>query len=183
MNKLKLCVIVVAALLSASPVHSKPIPPFSHEAEAIVRITCKQQLGIAVGTAFHIGGGKYATAFHVINECLSSYASVIYDAKFDYAVFSGPVLPKSIAVDCSGFKSGQEYLGIGYAHGTFGLWFIPVIASKFSQEGYQSFVGDFQPGMSGGPVLGEDGKARGVVNMRWPARSQELRDTHICKGK
>lgn len=169
--------VVLAASLVGSSTPAFPATPYRHADEAIVRVECG-----GVGTAFHIGKGLYVTAAHVVAGCKDQPGIVIYDEAKDVAVIRGAVIKARIKYSCSRFNPGEEYLAIGFAHGFPFKTFIPVIASKFIQKGYQSFIGEMIPGMSGGPILDEYGRAHGIVNMRWPGRSQELADTVVCKG-
>lgn len=163
------------SLTSATPVIAKE--SYSYTPNAVVRIGC----AFASGTAFHIGDGKYVTAFHVVKNCLDTFPGAVIDKEKDFATFHGAVLPEKISFSCSSYRVGDMYVAVGYAEGGFYQAREPAVAVDYKIDGYQAFIGSFVPGMSGGPVLNKDGKAVGIVNMRWPARSLSLDDTYLCK--
>lgn len=175
MNKAVCALLACVSLSSATPVVAKE--PYQFLSNAVVRVGCN----FGAGTAFHIGEGRYVTAYHVIKNCLKDFPGAVIDEKHDFATFHGPVLPEKIPVACTNYRVGDMYVGVGYAEGGYYQAREPVVAVDYKLDGYQAFIGQFIPGMSGGPVLNKDGKAVGIVNMRWPARSLNLDDTHICK--
>lgn len=153
---------------------------------AIVPVKC----GNAVGTAFHIGGGRWLTAAHVVSngDCVfidGPVKLILRDDSNDIAELLGPAIPARLVVDCKPFKRDRHYLSIGYAYGI-GRLNLPLIYSAFGKDpenGNGMFVGpDMHPGMSGGPLLSEEYKAAGVNSQRWPSRTRALADTHVCKG-
>lgn len=164
----------------AQPALAKPVIPWG----AINIIQC----GNAVGTAFHIGDGRYITAAHVVShgDCAIGgfpVRLVHQDGKLDTAELIGAVAPEKFEIDCSGFRPNQHYLAIGYAGGVVRLD-LPLIYSAFGRdpEGTNGmFVGpDSQPGMSGGPLINEDYQVSGIVQQRWPSRARALADTYLC---
>lgn len=173
---------ILASLLLVGASAGQTVEPLKTDLRAIVRVSC----GRVMGTAWKINEDTYVTADHVISEGGCSVggepiSDVRVDPDKDFATFIGPKTPYRVKYSCGGFNAKEEYLAVGYAFGFFHKTFQPWIASVFKQGGYQSFIGESIPGMSGGPVLNEWGKAVGIVNMRWPARSRELKDTFICK--
>lgn len=175
MNKLLYVLVASLGLTSATPVVAKEA--YQYASNAVVRISCN----FGAGTGFHIGEGRYVTAYHVVKNCLGSYPGAVIDEKKDFALFHGPVLPEKISFTCSGYRVNDMYVAVGYPEGGFYQAREPAVAVDYRIEGYQAFIGQFIPGMSGGPVLNKDGKAVGIVNMRWPARSLNLDDTSLCK--
>lgn len=169
-----------ALLLSGST----PVEPIDVNFGAIVRVDC----GASTGTAWKVSEDKYVTAYHVIDSGVCRVDGVeISDMKpssrLDFATFTGPKSPHKIKYSCRGFTSRFEYLAVGYAFGNYFQTYQPWIASTMKQYGFRMFLGESIPGMSGGPVLDKSGRAYGIVNMRWPARSRELKDTPLCKDK
>lgn len=156
--------------------------------QALVVVQCAK----AVGSAFHIGNGRYVTADHVLANGGGSCAingepiRVLHESpKDDIAEITGPVLPVRFQIDCSPFKPGKHYLAAGYAGGRY-LFRLPLIYSAFGADpdnGNGRFVGpDVVPGMSGGSLINEDHRVSGVVLQRWPARARELSGTFLCGG-
>jgi hypothetical protein len=143
-------------------------------------LVASPECGTAMGTAFHLGEGRYFTALHVVYECVPSASVVQYNSALDYAILVGPVIDKQLTVSCKPFIPGEFYLAVGYGYGYPEAMRQPWIASPFNSGPYHSFVGEAIPGMSGGPVLDEEGRVHGVVNMRWPARSLPLKATPLC---
>lgn len=152
---------------------------------AIVSLSC----ALGRGTAFHIGNGRYVTAWHVLRisggGCKIDGEPVRVlreDAGKDVAEIVGPVRSTRIAIDCAPLKPGRHYLGVGYA-GVSRLH-LPLIYSLFGDDpenGNAQFVGpDTIPGMSGGPLLGKDLNASGVVLQRHPSRARALSETFFC---
>lgn len=154
--------------------------------EAIVPVKC----GRAMGTAFHIGSGRWLTAAHVVSngDCVfidGPVKLVLRDDANDIAELSGPAIAARLVVDCRPFKRDRHYLSIGYAYGI-GRLNLPLIYSAFGKDpenGNGMFVGpDMHPGMSGGPTLSEEYRVAGVNSQRWPSRTRALADTHVCRS-
>jgi hypothetical protein len=146
-------------------------------------------LFLLLGSAHHIGGGRYLTAAHVVSngDCTfmdGAVRTTLQDDHNDIAELAGPVIPEWLEVDCSPFRKNRHYLGIGYAYGI-GRINLPFIYSAFDRDpvtGNGIFVGpDTHQGMSGGPLLTEDYMAGGVVTHRWASRARALADTHVCR--
>jgi S1-C subfamily serine protease len=181
-------VIASASLLMLGSASPLPAQPAAIPWKAIVLIRC----GDWYGTAFHIGGGRYITADHVIEgaktclDTLSSLKVVGEDGAHDIAELSGPVISEKFEIDCAGYRSGREYLAVGYANGEYRTQF-PLIYSEFGRDpesGNGMFIGaDVIPGMSGGPMINGQFRVTGIVNQRWPSRSRALADTYLCGGK
>lgn len=172
MNKL-VAAFACITLTSATPVSAGD---YEFDQSAVGRFVCNG----GVGTAFHIGEGRYVTAAHVVEGCEASAPNLYINHLLDFATFTGPVLPVKIEVSCSGYRVGDMYVGVGYPQGGTYQAREPVVAVNYKPEGWQSFIGKFIPGMSGGPVINERGKVVGIVNMQWPARSQSLKNTYLC---
>lgn len=148
------------------------------------------QCGNAVGTAFHIGGGRYLTAAHVVQHggCTiggSAVSVTKQDGMLDVAELKAPPIAAKLTVDCRPPKPNRHYLAVGYSGGIMRLH-LPLIYSAFGRDpgnGNGMFVGpDVHPGMSGGPLIGEDYRVAGIVTQRWPSRVRSLADSHVCKG-
>jgi S1-C subfamily serine protease len=180
--------IACAALLS--PVGTAPAScaPTTIPWDAIVLVSCKE----ATGTAFHIGGGRYVTANHVVVQggggcSINGKDATVtgQDEKNDVAELSGPVIAAKFELDCDGFKAGQEYLAVGFAGGET-LTRLPLLYSAFGRDpgnGNGQFIGaETIPGMSGGAMISLSIRVAGIVTQRWPSRARALADTYLCKG-
>lgn len=152
---------------------------------AITTVSCGQ----AVGTAFHIGGGRYITAAHVVNngECTIAglpAPKVAVIPELDFAEVGGPVDRPKFDISCDGFGAGKEYLAIGYALGKLRVT-LPLLNSAFGKDGNNSmFVGgDMIPGMSGGPMIDRAYRVSGINLQRWPSGARSLSETYLCGAK
>ncbi len=173
----KIAAALSAALLAGSPVSAQAGQNWEFPDDAVIKIHCGQY----VGTAFHIGGGTYVTAFHVVSHCLASVPGLRADVEHDFATFAGPVLPDAIRISCRRYQPGEMYVAAGYpGEGGDYLAKEPVVAVDYRIDGIQTFVGNMEPGMSGGAVIDSRGLAHGWIDMRWPARSIEFRETFLC---
>jgi serine protease Do len=167
-------------LFSSNPAVAET-SPYLYDDSAIVMVSCEE----GTGTAFRVSDGKYLTANHVaklegckIND--QPVRVITQDDTHDIAELSGPKGGAILPTLCSNFKAGHRYISVGYANGWEWQTAEPLVAA-FSRDGYRTFLGEIIPGMSGGPVFDENGKVRGINNMRWPARSMALKDTFYCR--
>lgn len=178
--KAGLMALAAIPLVSAVP----PSPPIPTAAIKLLRC------GDYAGTAFHIGWGRYITAAHVLEEtkaCTIEGVKVTFTGRanddLDIVELRGPEIAAKFDIDCGGFQPGREYLSIGFAQGLYRTQ-IPLFYSAFGRDpdsGNQQFIGsDIIPGMSGGPMIGTDGRVVGVNLQRWPSRGRQLRDTYLC---
>lgn len=175
----------MSALLALALGAAQPIPAPVIPWEASMIVNC----GDASGTVFHIGDGRYITAAHVVTDgnctILGLPARITHqDGELDIAELSGPFSPVKFDLDCRGFRVGRQYLATGFAGGKYRIN-IPLIHSVFARDpkaGNSMFIGaDVIPGMSGGPVIGEDYRVAGIINQRWPSRARSVADTYLCK--
>ena len=171
-------VLAVVGLLVASPTHSDAPP----QGDVVVLVDCPRSLG----TAVKVSDNEYVTAYHVVDTpgCTIDGQEVVVERVYadkDIATIRGPSYRGQVEISCKGYKPGKEYMAKGFGLGTY--MEVPWMASSHTQRGFHVFYGEAIPGMSGGPLLDKKGRIRGIVNMRWPARSASLEDTHLCKGE
>jgi len=173
---------------SLEPQRPKPLVNLS----AIPQVECDG----GSGTAFHIGGGYYLTAQHVssVGNCtvLGQGITVAYeDQEKDYAIFSGPLIPYALNINCEGFKKGQHYRAYGYPQEGFVEMELVALGRYFKSsmerpwQGQAFLQGYLLPGMSGGPIVNFKGEVVGIVNGHRrpsfvPSYSRELKDTTLC---
>lgn len=194
---------------SESKIDNISIDPFYTETQldSIFLIQCKKsQFSIIpenVGTGFLINDRTIITAQHVIKDahaCSIAGVDLVIDQEnhlLDYATLSIQTRGlQSLPVRCEGFTRGKNYYAIGYARGTRFTMNRLVATHRFEttqtsdglDQGYnlRELRGTATPGMSGGPIIDEDGYVVGItiaISTRGVNRvySRELKDTHLCK--
>ena len=181
----KKIVAVLSCLLLAAPMPAIA-HPYQHDEDAIVQVVCVMDDGIGFGTAVKIGPDEYVTAKHVatLGKCSVDGQPVVntyVDPKLDIATFRGPKNKHRIRVSCAGYTPGEVYIARGYAEGGPEDAELPWLATSLKILGMTTFVGDAFHGMSGGPLIGENGRVYGVVDIGNPAGSVALRDSKVCR--
>jgi hypothetical protein len=152
----------------------------------------------ARGTAFKVAPHKYLSVHHVTSRAGCSIdGKPIYvtysDHAGDFSIISvyDPE-PGGLPISCDGYSPGKAYLSVGFARGA--PESIGVLLRAYDMpnapslaRGWQIFGGveTVIPGMSGGPILGADGRVVGTVNayngaygLSW---SRPLSETVICQ--
>lgn len=183
--------LLAGALLFAQP----QLVEFPMPSPYVKQVRCIGSLG----TAFKISANKYLSVTHV-----TARPGCTIDGKAVYITYSDPhgdfsiislydPEPGGLPISCDGYKPGKAYLSVGFARGApesvgvmLRAYDIPNAPSLI--RGWQIFGGveTVIPGMSGGPILGEDGRVVGVVNayngdfgLSW---SRALKDTALCRS-
>lgn len=154
------------------------------------------------GTAFYIGDGRWVSAHHVVlgaKECrlLGKYTYVnTTDELGEYIILDGPVLPKKPHIDCRGFQLGIRYTAIGFNRYSLSVTEEPVTATTEIVEKstddklgvaflkMMRLRGTVYHGMSGGPIIDNQGNIVGIINGVYPhdgVLSRELADTSVCR--
>lgn len=175
-------------------------------------IRCKKGHEVGVGTGTVVSDKLMFTASHVIDgvkSCTLEKRNVIRSTpetlvifrdypQHDVALLKGDLGSKSFEISCNGFVTGQTYYMAGHPYGG-ELLVVPVIATNRYVTGMpvnglpaidhlRVLDGVTYPGMSGGPVVDEDGRVVGIVSSR-PTNSEavmmakELADTFVCADK
>ena len=176
---MKIALACGSALLCAAP--TMPSDTFAHDEAAIVLVDCIA----TTGSAFKVGPNSYATAAHVVDSpaCMVAGEPIKvthFDRERDYATFIGPSSPAVLRVSCEGFRGARLYIARGFPQGAFNIY-APWQSLGITLGGWAVFSGEAIPGMSGGPVMDDQGRAVGVVSKRWPPRAMALRSTGYCK--
>jgi S1-C subfamily serine protease len=155
------------------------------------------------GSGTVIAKNRVLTAHHVIagmSACLidGRLAKPVYDdADLDMTVLEVPLGDTAVAqTSCDGFDKSRPYFMIGYAwsrdfalqHSTFTGVYDDIMAGEGdgTNEHLLRHIAEFNgavfPGMSGGPVIGTDGRVYGLINAgdEHQAAFRDLKDTPLC---
>jgi hypothetical protein len=181
------------ALALQMPNYELAETPFTHP--FVKQVRCDK----VRGSAFKVGANKYLTVNHVSeNTGCKIEGNPIFvtykDPKGDFSILSvyDPE-PGGIEISCEGFKDGGVYNAIGFARGAPQSVSIMLRATSMINlpsllRGWSMFMGVEYviPGMSGGAILDEQGRAVGMVNayfapfgLSW---SRSLKDTALCQS-
>ena len=168
------------ALVSATPRLAGPDP-------AVAIIACDSGFGTRtrLGTAFWIAPHRLLTAAHVSSHGRCAIGGIPLevvreDGVLDVAELHSPTPHPFLPFRCSGFRAGRLYRAIGFIAGRTHAELPWRATGRRDPSGQHEFLGQAEPGMSGGPVLDHSGRAVGVVDQRFPARSRALEETHLC---
>lgn len=187
--------LLAGAIASAQPLLAEA--PYTHH--HIKQVVCYFGNGMqGRGTAWRLSKGRFASVSHVTGRggaCSidGKPISVEYDDPFgDFSIIHvEDAVEGGIEVNCSGFYHGYPYYSVGYARGNPWSVVITLRSDKinpfYNRVGWSLFSGieHVIPGMSGGPILGSDGRAVGAVNaynkqgFSW---SRALKDTPLCQS-
>jgi hypothetical protein len=183
----------VAGVLSLALGHQIDFGPTTYVQHPYVeKLTC----GRASGTAFKISDGRWVSVDHVtsVGGCLLDGKPITVthaDPEGDFSTFTVDDDRRGgIEVSCGGFTDRQWYFGIGHGSG----FHVPQMKSVRYSVLFTLLAGGnwgileanrFVPGMSGGVVLDQTGRAVGTVNAfgiyQRISFSRQLRDTIICQ--
>lgn len=180
-------------------------PPGVASTTDLSKLTPEQWKGVhgKTGTGTIIGHNRILTAQHVVdgaNLCVIDHhvARISYeDKKLDVAVLDADLGDTAVSqISCDGYTKDAGYWAVGYAWGQD----FAIQALRFTGE-YSAvrtegetptetvhylhmgiFSGSIFSGMSGGPILGPDGRVYGIVNDGTESESafRSLRDTPLC---
>lgn len=138
------------------------------QSPAIAPIAC----GSSYGTAFWLAPDRIVTAAHIASggPCVvmgHPVRIVRSDPAMDVAELSGLESDAWLEVDCGGFAPRGRYLAVGYPGGRRHSAAVRATRARHDLGGVRRltwFHGFVYRGMSGGPVLDEQGRASGLVS-------------------
>ena len=119
------------------------------------------------------------------------------DASNDFATMKGRFRAKPVEVNCDGFTTGETYYMTGHPYGKERITVPAVATPRYLDtrptngpptKRLRELDGSSFPGMSGGPIMDDQGRVVGVVSSRpvddrSVTMAKELRDTFICTDK
>lgn len=163
--------------------------PYMLDAATLAYVDCDKYMGSAV----HLGGGRYITAAHVASAtgCKIGGKPVTIEAisiSGDWAIIrSDAHLPFYAITSCGRLVEGQVYFASGYAEGNPWPVTIRLVAERYRDNAGISWLrGSIVSGMSGGSVVDSDGVVHAINDMRLGdgvplGGVVELADTPLCK--
>lgn len=171
---------------------ASPPGPFFLTLDLIQQIVC----GTWTGTGSRIDSDLVLTAAHVAShdDCTigGQPARVEYiNGGLDIAVMriASPAPTARMVISCAKPKPGGTYFAVGYAFGrVFAVQRYVGTGGKAPGSGQAIFQGLAFGGMSGGPMVDENGQIIGVVTQRNSSgtaltSARLLKDTYLCGGK
>lgn len=179
-----LCATALLVLPASTAAPTTSVPQYA----AVHQVVCDE----GKGTAFLTNHGWVSVA-HVttLTGCRIDGMPIEGTAEdgLDFATVKVALGGRPLKVNCDGFKTGTYVWAIGYAGG-FGWQTMTrhYVTFKDTDDGMRYLLGSptVIPGMSGGPVLNEQGEVVGTVNrynQGLPlSYSRALRDTSLCHG-
>ena len=160
----------------------------------------KMICGRSTGTSFFVTQRILVSAAHVVSgeECRASSATFTvdeYHEHFDLAILSTRSSQNihSFIISCTGFSPGQTYRGFGYARGVNFRSVLLVPDNRLFQTTYRAPLTSFQTssgtveqGMSGGPIINDQGEAVGFISAIYipednTALGVDFRQTPLCE--
>ena len=194
---LRLLAIFVTLMFSVTGAyaqHRVPATPYFMDLDIVYKIVCSSG---GRGTGFAVDHNKLVTAAHVVRDQGSCHVNgrpvtvVHIDAATDIAIVSVAVEnTRRFKLSCAGFTPEKSYVGAGYAQGTDFVAQRVMGTDTFAKGdkfgGMRILTGHFYRGMSGGPVVDENGVVVGIVSggpilpFIPEALSRELKTTHLC---
>jgi S1-C subfamily serine protease len=146
--------------------HASPSPYFIDTA-LVERISCDE----GTGSGSWIAGDRVLTAAHVVaaGNCLvqgKPTRPIYLDEDRDIAILQTQAQTETVMeMSCDAPVHGGHYIAIGYAFGVEKPVEQRLRGTTFSMDGFSVLKGNIFGGMSGGPVVNDDGEIVAIVNM------------------
>lgn len=184
---------LVAVCIAAPAIPQEAIPtPFFITEDVIPQIFCaKPDSGGWTGTGVIISATRVISARHVtdgVAVCAAEKQYLLKATTFDGDFASNtatlPAQGQRMIVGCEGIKEGEIYLAAGYAFGG-GLVVAKLVGTDMRDGEFVRMQGRVYSGMSGGPVVDDEGRVVAIVNQKFNdishANVHPLSETYLCK--
>jgi hypothetical protein len=157
-----------------------------------------EKLDVYTGSGTIIGRNRVLTAAHVIHGASYCFVGKVKakisfeDTKLDMAILDVPLGSTAVTqIACDGFVKDRVYFPVGFAWGAdfamqllpFSGFYVNADLDGTKAKHLAEFAGPVFGGMSGGPVVGTDGRIYGIVIASDGEHSslfRDLQDTPLC---
>jgi hypothetical protein len=175
--------LLCAAALVAAPVSAPATPQF-----VLFPMVKMVDCGTSRGTAFY-ADNRLISASHVTESACFVDGVFLKQTHEDGLDFSSePSTVSGYKINCEGFKDGETYFAVGFAHGLPVQRLIVLTGTGQKADNGMALLWGAPtviPGMSGGPIINMKAEVVGQVNMYSiilpVSLSREMKDTSLCE--